>query len=159
MTLPARNFVSPSFVYLASPYSDYPKGPDEALRVVKDITVQAAVLDLHVFSPLVFGAGLMDFRPDALRDKSHRWWCEFCDPFLVSAGMLVVLRMEGWDKSRGVNYELKRWRELNRPPALILTPDDALRSIIRYLPSLKHEGWKSDEVVIMPGTDTPRTFG
>jgi hypothetical protein len=92
------------YTYLACPYSH----PDFAVREqrYRDVTECAARLmvsdDLVVYSPISHSHPIAPFMPV----QPHGFWMRQCMPFLSHADELLVLRLPGWDKSRGVKEEI-----------------------------------------------------
>lgn len=100
-----------SYVYLATPYTDYPEGHEAAFRDA--VAVSAALIDagLHVFSPVVH------FHPisKAMPPQSHKFWMRQCRPFMIAAGSIKVAQLPGWMESRGVFEEIEFFRRKRKP--------------------------------------------
>jgi hypothetical protein len=58
--------------------------------------------DLVVYSPITHSHHLSDY----ISARPHHFWMRQCMPFLAHAAELLVLRLDGWDKSRGVDEEV-----------------------------------------------------
>ena len=91
-------------IYLAGPYSH----EDEAMRVARfeALTKKAAELMIDgftVFSPITHGHAIAE-RHDLPLDFS--WWQHQCLDMLSRASKLIVLRLDGYVESRGVNAEI-----------------------------------------------------
>jgi len=106
-TFPGRYF------YIASPYSKWDGGLDDAARVVSEIAGRLIQHGLPVFSPIahshaVSTAAKMDF-------LSHDIWLPADKPLMDAAAGLIVVDMDGWQISHGVNFEISQFREAEKP--------------------------------------------
>ena len=98
-------------IYLASPYSD----PDAAVREQRFQAACAATARLlrdghQVYSPVVHGHPLVQHGLSAdwsFWERHDRLHLERCDE-------VVVLMLDGWDESEGVQAEIKIAGELGR---------------------------------------------
>lgn len=99
------------YYYLASPYSSgndwsltynyYAACMAQANILKKGITCISPIAAQHV------GA----FQHDL--PKTYPFWKEHSRKLLQSASGLVILAIEGWDRSTGVKDELAYWRDLH----------------------------------------------
>ena len=102
--------VRPSLVYLATPYSD----PDPLIRrerfeKVNDFAARMMRSGLHVFSPI------SHTHPIAQAGGLQLGWefWEACDLKILSVcEKLIVLKLDGWQNSRGVTAEIAIANEL-----------------------------------------------
>lgn len=100
-------------IYLASPYSH----SDPEIRRQRFETVCFAAANFmrdghHIFSPIAHT------HPIALHGelpKGWEFWQEYDRKIIAVCGELWVLRMDGWDKSVGVQAEIKIAEELGIP--------------------------------------------
>lgn len=93
----------PGMVYLASPYSD----PDPAVREQRfEWNCRAAAGLIRqgriVYAPIVHGHPLTRYGLPG----DWNFWKAADIGFLMAADELVVLRLPGWDESRGVGEEI-----------------------------------------------------
>lgn len=93
-----------SYIYLASPYSD----PDPLVMQARYELVRAHAAEMmwngeHVYSPIVHSHP-MAVAHDLPRD--HAFWKEYNMAMLATASALVVLMLDGWDRSTGVEWEI-----------------------------------------------------
>lgn len=113
-----------SFIYLAAPYSH----PNEAVRALRYAMINeyAARIMQHgisVFSPISQSHEIARYMaPEYVLD--HEFWMSMDLPVLERAGLVVVLRLDGWDKSRGVVAETKHAREHGVPLCSALYDDE-----------------------------------
>ena len=104
-----------NLAYLACPYST---GIDEglsykeryALRQRRRSLVDAAAAQLFqvepaVYSPITHGAAFEDHMDPTVADDWSNWM-RSCDAFLANSHTIYVLKLVGWEKSKGVAYEI-----------------------------------------------------
>jgi hypothetical protein len=103
--------------YLACPYSH----PDATVRNMRYMTANRIAFELHrqgkfVYSPLTHNVPLIQ-----LCNEVSGWgfWGEFDKFMLTKSDKLLVLAMDGWEKSKGVLAEIKLAGELNLPIEMI----------------------------------------
>jgi hypothetical protein len=92
-------------IYFASPYSD--KNQDVVNQRVELTTKTVAKLVAEgnvVISPIVYGHTLLKYH-----DMPSDWefWKNFCQSFLLKCEEMIVFKIDGWDKSSGVNGEIE----------------------------------------------------
>jgi hypothetical protein len=94
-----------SYFYLATPYSRYPLGIEEAFRMA---CRQAALLieaKIFVYCPI------SHTHPIAIHGDidplSHEIWMMVDEPLMASASGLIVCMMEGWRESFGAQKEIE----------------------------------------------------
>lgn len=102
----------PGYVYLGSPYSKYAAGHDRAALIVGQCAAKLMSNGLVVFSPIAHGHSIT-----ICGDLPLDWafWKRQCDPMIDGAAALVVLMMEGWWDSVGLEYEINRAIERSIP--------------------------------------------
>lgn len=101
-------------VYLASPYahSDKDVCKSRYWAAVKALAEAMQGQKVTVFSPIAHN------HPSAVRfdlPKDWAFWRAVDFPFLEMCDMLVVLELEGWEDSRGINDEIIHAQELGIP--------------------------------------------
>ena len=92
-------------IYLASPYT-------HADPAVQEQRYQAALIysaklfraGLHIFSPIVH------CHPISLHGLPGdiEFWQSYCDNMLDRSDSMLVLALDGWRESAGINHELRR---------------------------------------------------
>jgi hypothetical protein len=92
-------------IYVASPYSH----PDDEVRENNFKLVAKLVADLTAdgyvcMSPIVYGHTLLNFKE---MPSDWEFWKNFCLTFLEKCSEMIVYKMPGWDKSRGVKEEIE----------------------------------------------------
>jgi hypothetical protein len=99
--------------YLASPYSH----PDADIReenFVKISKVASKMIaeGLSVISPITYGHTLLKYHK---LPEDWEFWQNFCFQILIKCDKLIVCKMEGWDKSKGVAEEISIARDHGIP--------------------------------------------
>lgn len=93
-----------SYIYLGSPYSD----PDEAKQYMRYRNAGRATAHLlrqgiHVYSPIVHCHHLAH---DYGLPKDFEFWKEYNKAMLEKADMLMILKLNGWKESVGLDGEI-----------------------------------------------------
>lgn len=107
--------MSKSYIYLASPYTAL-----RADETYDDILMQERYTAVTECFQKLVGAGLIIYCPitmthhiDCLHRNLHgnrmppSFWYEFDKPFLQAASQLFVLKLPGWEDSKGLQEEIK----------------------------------------------------
>lgn len=107
-------------IYIAGPYTNI----DLAYQCrCKEILTEAAATCAKaghvVFSPITHSAPMERLG----LQFTHEEWVEFDRPFMAVATWLLVLKIPGWEESRGVTFE-RGFFAGARKPVTILLPDD-----------------------------------
>lgn len=93
-----------SFWYLATPYSKYPGGIEDAFRAACRFTGKLIERGIPVYSPIAHT------HPVAIHSKmdpfDHSIWLPADEPMMRAAHGLIVMTMEGWDTSKGIAHEI-----------------------------------------------------
>jgi Domain of unknown function (DUF1937) len=102
-----------AFEYLATPYSEYAAGLEEAYKAALMIVVDFVKQGRCVYSPVVHShpvarAGMMD-------PLDHKLWMALDEPFMRAAGSLIVAMLPGWKESMGVHMEIEHFIAAGKP--------------------------------------------
>lgn len=99
-----------SFVYLASPYTPH-AGESVQDRVDAACAFAAQLMreGKSVFSPIAHSHYIADHLHDDLR-MDHEFWMRQDLAILRHAERVIVLRLPGWERSRGIARELAEAR-------------------------------------------------
>jgi hypothetical protein len=111
--------------YLASPYRQYPHGPDAAYEEAAYATAWLAKRGFVVFSPIVHSHPLVKTGV-MLPQFDHEFWMAIDRPFMDACDYLVFYKLEGWEKSEGMAEELRVFREAGKVK-FDLDPVDVVR--------------------------------
>lgn len=106
------------FVYLASPYSHQDPAVREA-RYRSACRAAARLMDdgFVVFSPIAHSHPIEQIGLGSVR--SGQFWKNQDIPLLRHASRLVVLRLDGWEKSAGIAWEMETARAIHIPISYI----------------------------------------
>jgi hypothetical protein len=100
-------------IYLASPYSSpLPELVQDRYQRAVAFTMSMIAQGVPCFSPIAY------CHPFALAAKmptDAQFWLQFNMQFLRKAEAVFVLRLPGWDQSKGVQIELKMAKALHIP--------------------------------------------
>ena len=93
-------------IYLSSPYTPQSETV-RALRHDRAALTTARLMEQGwvVFSPIVHAYTVAEFM-NSDRKLDHDFWMRQARGMLRTAAYVVVLQIEGWDKSRGVREEI-----------------------------------------------------
>ena len=101
------------FWYLASPYSRYPGGPEEAFREVCKAAAWFTRIGLPVFCPIAMTHPIAVH--GGMDPMDCEAWLKVDRPFMDAACGLIVCRMEGWQESVGVRHEIDVFLAAGKP--------------------------------------------
>lgn len=94
-----------TLVYLATPYSKYQAGIEEAFKEAAKLAGVLLKAGLKVYSPIAHT------HPIAVHAKidpyDHNVWLPFDEAMMSAAQALVVAKMDGWQVSRGIAHEVE----------------------------------------------------
>ena len=108
-------------IYLASPYSH--PAPTIRHRRFRAACRAAGTLlraGLMVYSPIAHSAAIAAC---GLDDMDHDFWMHVDRPYLEWCHMVMVLTLDGWRDSRGVNIEIAQARAMGKPVSFISPAD------------------------------------
>ncbi len=102
------------YFYLASPYS----AMDEATKTRRFVSAAKAAAFLMtvekkiVFSPIAHTHPISRWTGGEMK---HEEWMRQDEPFLRGAAGIIVLKIEGWESSKGVQEEIALAKKLGIP--------------------------------------------
>ena len=106
-------------IYLASPYNHEDKNiRDRRAEKVKKKAAELMMEGHIVFSPIAHGCAIKPYLSKDL-EVNHRFWLEQDAAYLFKMKALYVLRLEGWDKSKGVAWEIETANVLGVPVVMV----------------------------------------
>lgn len=95
-------------VYLASPYSKYPGGREEAYTFACKKAAELMLQGYNVFCPIAHSHPIETIGGITPEQATHDFWLKQDFAVLDRCDALFVYKMPGWDTSHGVNEEVKR---------------------------------------------------
>lgn len=100
-------------IYIASPYSHTdPAVVQSNFETVSKYCAQCVKNGEVLISPITYGHTLLTFEE---MPSSWEFWTNFCLSILVKCDRIRVVKMDGWDKSAGVEGELSCARDHGIP--------------------------------------------
>lgn len=100
-----RKDISSKLIYLASPYSHSNDDIREMnYKIVSNIAANMVSEGKVVLSPISYGHNLLNF---CNMPSDWEFWYNFCVTFLLKCDELIVVKMPGWDISKGVLEEIE----------------------------------------------------
>ena len=101
-------------IYIASPYSGTPTEMNNRYFEILLITAQLMSLypEHNIYSPIVHShpiAGIIGNQTD------HEFWVSRCVETIRRMDELWIVKMDGWDQSRGIRVEKTEARQLHKP--------------------------------------------
>ncbi len=122
-TLPAVD----TFYYLATPYAQHAQGLDVAHMDACRAAGQLVAAGVPVYSPIAHSHHTALY--GELDPIDHELWMNADRPMMEAAGGLIVVKMDGWEMSRGITEERRAFAEMCKPIIFAewSTEDRALR--------------------------------
>ena len=108
---PAHNVV-----YLACPYTD----PDPAVRKARFDVATAVAADLIragriVYSPITMTHPIDMVLAGETNTLGSDYWVAFDEAFMAMCSEMIVVRLDGWQRSNGIKREITYFQERNKP--------------------------------------------
>lgn len=103
-----------SFLYVCTPYSQYPYGKTAAYEEACRQTALLLSAGLHCLSPIAATHGVA-LHGDIDPDVSNPMWLELDHAFMDAAHSAVVVMLDGWDQSVGVAHEIDCFERAGKP--------------------------------------------
>lgn len=131
MTLEPEDLTSRGVWYLATPYSKWKGGHDDAAHQAALITTRLQNRGLVVYSPIVHSHALCvaDKKSGvgSLDHLSHAYWLDIDRVHIDSSCGLIIAGMDGWKESTGITQEIEWYRQdYPRKTRLFLDPAELL---------------------------------
>ena len=101
------------YVYLASPYSKFPGGVDEAFEIVSAAAGYLIKEGVKLFCPISHSHPIAVYGHVPV--ASHGIWLPVDQPFIDGAGAICIVLMESWATSYGIGYEIDQFRDAEKP--------------------------------------------
>lgn len=105
-----KNF---QIIYLATPYTKYPRGIGVAFRDAARIAGRLMIAGIKIYSPISHGHPLSVY--GGVHPKAHDIWLPFDEAMMAKADALLVAKMETWESSFGIAHEIRVFKEAGKP--------------------------------------------
>jgi len=108
--------LNPPVLYLACPYTD----PSFEVRVERFNKATAAAAELiqggyYVYSPITMTHPIDIVLADEGETLGSDYWVEFDEAFMRFCSELVILKVDGWDRSAGIKREVEFFEREKKP--------------------------------------------
>lgn len=118
-------------IYLASPYTH----EDKAIEKRRYVQVCRAAGSLikqgqHIYSPIAHSRAIAE-QSDLPHD--YEFWAAYDTDMIHRCDEVVVLMLDGWEQSAGVQAEIKIARVLNKPLRYINFMEDPTKRVVQAL--------------------------
>lgn len=107
-------------VYLATPYSKYPKGIDQAYIDAANLAARLLRLGVKVYSPITHTHPIAIH--GGLNPLDHEIWLPFNRSIMKKSDALLVVKMDSWQDSYGIAEEIKAFTA-DCKPIMYLNPE------------------------------------
>jgi hypothetical protein len=113
-------------IYLASPYSSNdPAIRQERFEAVCRIAARLLRQGRTVYSPIAYGHAICAYGVPG----DWRFWQRHDRPFLEACDEVVVLMLDGWQDSLGVQAEIALAREMGKPVSFMAVRREKKRAL------------------------------
>ena len=102
-----------TFWYLATPYTLYPHGMENAYAMACEQAGRFVRAGIPVFSPIAHTHGIAEF--GSVHPTDHAIWLPADKPFVDAASGLVMVLADGWKESKGMAWELAEFEKAGKP--------------------------------------------
>lgn len=100
-------------VYLATPYSKYPKGQEMAFRDACALAAKLVRLKVKVYSPIAHAHPIAIH--GGIDPLALDLWLDFDAAMMAKSDAILIAQMEGWDRSSGIAHEMQEFRAAGKP--------------------------------------------
>lgn len=101
------------YLYVATPYTKYPGGIEEAFREACRVTAVLMRQGAKVFSPIAHTHPIATY--GGIDPKDWEFWMAADAPLMEAASGLIVVMMPGWEESAGVAAEIEAFKAAGKP--------------------------------------------
>lgn len=118
--------------YLAGPHKG--TNAQEAYRVEMSLKITAAFLTqgIHVFSPIVYISKIAEGLHSLPLEERRELIMAYLFDFLTLSKGMILMTLDGWQQSWGVQQELK-FCQAHQIPVFLLHPTDDLENVSQVL--------------------------
>lgn len=107
-------------VFVSFPYSHQSKDITQwRMRMFRKYAGQLLTQGIHVVSPM----SMLDVVTSTGKDVNWNTWQAYCESILLKCDELWILDLPGWDKSDGVQGEIKFAKAHRIPVSLVVTEE------------------------------------
>lgn len=103
-----------SFYYVATPYTKYPGGTEEAFHEAARQTGRLLKAGVMAFSPIVATHAVAQYG-GIPHEIDNPMWLRLDEALMRAAAGLIVVMMNGWEQSVGVAHEIDFFERVGKP--------------------------------------------
>ena len=107
------DLVGAGVVYVATPYTDYPYGHAAASYDAARVTAALMRMGICAYSPIVHSHAVAHV--GGLDKVDGEFWQRMDAPMVEAADACIVVKMPGWDTSKGVTHEIAEFTAAGKP--------------------------------------------
>lgn len=100
-------------VYVATPYTKYHLGIDKAWEHACAVSGALIEQGIKIFSPIAHSHAICKF--GGVEPLDHGIWLEIDGPMMDAADAIVIVKLDGFDDSYGVDYEKDVFLAADKP--------------------------------------------
>lgn len=108
-----RRIVGNGYAYLATPYSQYPSGVNQAFIDACAAAAWCVKRGIGMFCPIVHTHPIAIYGDIPLKD--HGIWLPADQPMMDAAACMLICEMPGWRESHGIQHEMRVFAQANKP--------------------------------------------
>jgi hypothetical protein len=106
--------------YLATPYSKWHLGLEDANTETQKLAAALLSIGVKVYSPIAHTHGIAAY-VTGVDKRDHDFWLAADKPLLDAAGGLLIADLHGWQDSKGIALEIQ-WAKEQKKPYWLLNP-------------------------------------
>ena len=107
--------------YLATPYSKWPAGLDDACKTAATLCGRLLLAGVNTYSPIAHSHPVSLTLEGQVDPRDHDFWLRADKPLFEAAHGLLVADFPGWRESVGVAKEIA-WSRAHVKPSFLLNP-------------------------------------
>lgn len=109
------------FSYLATPYSKYPGGLDDAWNDACRAAASLLRAGVPVYSPIAHTHPIAV--NGGIDPLDYTFWLKIDEAMMAAADELIVVMMPGWERSKGIEHEVRYFTLADKPIRYVPWPD------------------------------------
>ena len=99
--------------YLATPYSKYFGGIEQAFIDVAKIAARLIAAGINIYSPIIHNHPITVY--GGINPLDHTIWLPFDDVMMKLSSNLIVAHLPGWYESKGIAHEIAFFEATKKP--------------------------------------------
>jgi len=103
-----------SYWYLASPYTRYSRGHHQAFVDASVVSVDLLRLGVRNLPAISLGHPLQTHGVLSWDEATHEFWFNYYKPFMRASCGMIIAKLPGWSKSKGVIREMRYFSEMGK---------------------------------------------